>query len=257
MALLPRPFLSKKPPHEIPKLPPGPKLLVCHDMMGGYLEDVNDYSDCSGKTNYRFHQYGITDIFIYFSHFNFTIPPRGWIEACHHNNTVCLGTFIVEREEDYIRKETVDYLVYLALEHGFDGYLMNIEYGVPNASKFRTWLKYLVVELHNKLPGSIVMWYDSIISTGELAWQSQLNDKNVEYFEICDYFFTDYKWNVEKLQQTWSMAESLGRTSDVFIGNDLWGRGTFGGGKYDTYKAISEIRKLKLSVALFAQAFTY
>lgn len=93
------------------------------------------------------------------------------------------------------------------------------------------WLKYLVTEIHNRLPGSIVIWYDSIISTGQLAWQSQLNDKNAEFFEICDYFFTDYKWNVEKLQECWATAESLGRTSDVFIGNDIWGRGTFGGGK--------------------------
>jgi mannosyl-glycoprotein endo-beta-N-acetylglucosaminidase len=151
-------------------------------MMGGYVEDINDYSTTAGKTNYRFHHFGITDIFIYFSHYNFTIPPKGWIETCHNNGTLCLGTFIIEREIDYVKKETADYLIYLARHHGFDGYLINIEYSVNSVEKFKTWLQYLVVELHNRLPGSKVIWYDSIISSGKLQWQSELNDSNAEFF---------------------------------------------------------------------------
>lgn len=77
------------------------------------------------------------------------------------------------------------------------------------------------------------------------------------FLEMCDYFFTDYHWTIEKLQECWSFAESLQRTSDVFIGTDVFGRGTFGGGKFETYKGVTESRSLGFSVALFAQAFTY
>lgn len=48
-------------------------------MAGGYREDINEYSVVGGPHNYRFHHFGITDIFIYFSHYNFAPPTRGWV----------------------------------------------------------------------------------------------------------------------------------------------------------------------------------
>jgi mannosyl-glycoprotein endo-beta-N-acetylglucosaminidase len=128
---------------------------------------------------------------------------------------------------------------------------------LANVPAFKSWLKYLVKEMHTQLPNSILIFYDSVTNAGELKWQSQLNEKNLEYFEICDYFFTDYHWNLEKLQEGWAFAESLQRTNDVFVGTDIWGRGTFGGGKFESYKGVTEARKLGFSVALFAQGFTY
>lgn len=95
-------------------------------MAGGYREDVNEYSIVGNPHNYRFHHFGVTDIFIYFSHYNFAPPTRAWVEACHSNNVLCVGTFIIEHELDYVRNETADYLVYLAREYEFDGYLINI-----------------------------------------------------------------------------------------------------------------------------------
>jgi hypothetical protein len=43
------------------------------------------------------------------------------------------------------------------------------------------------------------------------------------------------------------------------VGNDVFGRGTFGGGMYATYKAVNKIleHKDELAVALFAPGFTY
>jgi hypothetical protein len=48
----------------------------------------------------------------------------------------------------------------------------------------------------------------------------------------------------------------------IYVGNDCFGRGTFGGGQYNTYKAINTIHKLDggsniLVPALFAMGFTY
>lgn len=46
---------------------------------------------------------------------------------------------------------------------------------VENLTEF---VKYLTVEQHKHCPGSKVIWYDSVIETGELSWQNALNSKN-------------------------------------------------------------------------------
>ena len=49
------------------------------------------------------------------------------------------------------------------------------EQKVSNLCKF---VEYLTLKLHEALPESLVIWYDSVITTGELKWQDQLNDRN-------------------------------------------------------------------------------
>lgn len=46
----------------------------------------------------------------------------------------------------------------------------------------RDFVEYLTSEMHRVVPSSIVIWYDSVISTGELKWQDQLNDNNKSVF---------------------------------------------------------------------------
>jgi hypothetical protein len=41
-------------------------------------------------------------------------------------------------------------------------------------------------------------------------------------------FFTDYKWSIEKLQQSASLAGN--DKLKVCTGVDIWGRGSYGGG---------------------------
>ena len=59
------------------------KTLLCHDMMGGYLEDK--FTDgCEGDTvdtGYHFRHWANIDYFVYFSHNFVTLPPVGWIAA--------------------------------------------------------------------------------------------------------------------------------------------------------------------------------
>jgi mannosyl-glycoprotein endo-beta-N-acetylglucosaminidase len=45
----------------------------------------------------------------------------------------------------------------------------------------------------------------------------------------------------------------------VYIGNDCFGRNTYGGGKFDIFVAANKILEYKnqLSIGLFAPAFTY
>ena len=49
--------------------------LVCHDMMGGYLED-RFLAGCEGAgAEYTFRHWALVDVWVYFSHHFVTIPP--------------------------------------------------------------------------------------------------------------------------------------------------------------------------------------
>lgn len=58
-------------------------MLVCHDMMGGYLEEEALLSGVSDPSRFRIWHYDVIDVFVYFSHHLVTIPPKGWIHAAH------------------------------------------------------------------------------------------------------------------------------------------------------------------------------
>lgn len=44
---------------------------------------------------------------------------------------------------------------------------------------------------------------------------------------------------------------------DVYVGVDVWGRGSFSGGGYNTHKALEQIAKQGLSCALFAPGWVF
>lgn len=46
---------------------------------------------------------------------------------------------------------------------------------VENLRKF---VEYLTSQIHQAIPGSEVIWYDSVLNTGQLKWQDELNNKN-------------------------------------------------------------------------------
>lgn len=60
------------------------KLLICHDMKGGYVEDKLVQGGRDG-TIYRIWDWSSVDIFVYFSHNLVTIPPVCWTNAAHKN----------------------------------------------------------------------------------------------------------------------------------------------------------------------------
>jgi mannosyl-glycoprotein endo-beta-N-acetylglucosaminidase len=60
-----------------------PQLLVCHDMMGGYLPVEVSLSGAAGCGQYRLWHWDCMDVFCYFSHHMVSIPPKGWIHAAH------------------------------------------------------------------------------------------------------------------------------------------------------------------------------
>lgn len=40
------------------------------------------------------------------------------------------------------------------------------------------FLRYLTDQMHERLSGSLVVWYDSVIENGQLKWQNELNQSN-------------------------------------------------------------------------------
>lgn len=49
------------------------------------------------------------------------------------------------------------------------------EAAVKNAPLF---LQYLTEQMHERVPGSLILWYDSVIENGQLKWQNELNQSN-------------------------------------------------------------------------------
>jgi endo-beta-N-acetylglucosaminidase D len=134
-----------------------------------------------------------------FSHHRVSPPPPSWIRAAHTHGVKILGTLIFEWDagrEDIVelvspsssfpsssssielpstrfkRLSTryADYLVALAVERGFEGWLVNVEVdlgsGKKGEEKFQKehaaavveWVRYLREKMHEKVVGAEVMW---------------------------------------------------------------------------------------------------
>lgn len=65
-------------------LPNCRRILVCHDMAGGYLDD----KWVQGGTNaeaYAIWHWHLIDVFVYFSHNLVTLPPPSWTNTAHRH----------------------------------------------------------------------------------------------------------------------------------------------------------------------------
>ncbi|KIP07565.1 glycoside hydrolase family 85 protein [Phlebiopsis gigantea 11061_1 CR5-6] len=270
------------------------KLLACHDYKGGYTEKPEARA-------YTFNFWSLCDTFIYFSHHRVTIPPSGWINAAHRQGVKMLGTLIFEHQESEaeclrllvgrlpqsqsgpahpnamrslpVSPHYARLLAELAQQRGFDGYLLNVEVplrgSVEQTRALCMWIALLEHELKRVVgEHAQVMWYDSVILDGRLAWQDRLNAFNLPFFMPSNSFFTNYTWgpNYPSLMANYFLSlaqsgdeESVKKLRDIFVGIDVWGRGQHGGGGTSCYKAMTHIDPefLGLSVALFGHAWTW
>ena len=94
-------------------------------------------------------------------------------------------------------------------------------------------LKSLTSAMHAAKPWSQVIWYDSVITNGQLKWQNALNQFNGPFFDVCDGIFLNYTWNDWMLASSKTVAGGS-RATDVYVGIDVFGRGCFGGGGYNS-----------------------
>lgn len=149
-----------------------------------------------------FYNWYAIDTFVYFSHHFITVPPYGWIRAAHKHGVKILGTLITEGDKDTFVfwrilveshdriREFADALVSLTKRYGFDGWLLNFETNLKSSKLYTSesihdavdkvlyFVKYLTETLHKEVENSEVIWYDSLVKDGALAWQDELNEKN-------------------------------------------------------------------------------
>ncbi|XP_078140863.1 cytosolic endo-beta-N-acetylglucosaminidase isoform X2 [Centroberyx gerrardi] len=245
------------------------RTLVSHDMMGGYLDD-RFAQGTDSEAPYAFYHWQYIDIFNYFTHNLVTIPPAVWTNAAHKHGVVVLGTFITEWTdgakvcEDFLKGEesyrtVADRLVQISHCYGFDGWLINIENSLSEVAVKNTplFLRYLTDQMHERIPGSLVLWYDSVLENGQLKWQNELNPSNRVFFDACDGFFTNYNWTEQSLEWMKAYSGVQGRQADIYVGVDVFGRGEVVGGMLDTNKSLEVIRKHAFSTAIFAPGWVY
>jgi mannosyl-glycoprotein endo-beta-N-acetylglucosaminidase len=258
------------------------KLLVCHDMMGGYnVKEGDHYVQGNFKhvsediyPCYTFNYFAMADIFVYFSHHRVTIPPPAWIQAAHRQGCKIYGTFITEGEDGMLDNDKLvsgtdrgnDWIALLAelsVAYKIDGWLLNIETPFTDASSvplFLEWIRKFSSVMSDL--GKGVMWYDALTNDNKILWQNALNGLNVDFYNAAtDGIFLNYGWRSKDLET------SLNHASDdkgpVWVGIDVWGRSSqLGGGGFNTHIALQEIEnnstdKSNLGVAVFAPAWTY
>ncbi|KAI3458498.1 hypothetical protein Pfo_015161 [Paulownia fortunei] len=248
-------------------LPQRPRILVCHDMAGGYTDDRFVQGGPNADAYAIWHWY-LIDVFVYFSHSLVTLPPPCWTNTAHRHGVKVLGTFIMEWDEGKKRADKLlstrdsaqmyaERLTELAVALGFDGWLLNMEVTldpgqIPNLKAF---VSHLSQTMHSSLPGSLVIWYDSVTVDGDLSWQNQLNDNNKPFFDLCDGIFVNYSWEEDFPKLSADVAGD--RKFDVYMGIDVFGRGTYGGGQWTTNVALDVIKKDDVSAAIFAPGWVY
>ena len=220
------------------------------------------------------------DSFIYFSHHRISCPPAATSRAAHRLGTKVFGTVIFEWEEgsadlrrllDGSMPDIVEKLVELAVERGFDGWLINIEVELKKDSdeclQLLSWLRALTRGIEASIEGGEVIWYDAVTTKGELRWQNQLNKLNAPFFDAASTIFLNYGWSPTYPRDTANAVEGMKGKSreDVYFGLDVWGRGQYGGGGFESWRSLEHIQQViasdiddrtNLSTALFAPAWS-
>ncbi|KAK2462504.1 hypothetical protein APHAL10511_005474 [Amanita phalloides] len=269
------------------------KLLVCHDFKGGYTESpeslsytFNFWSIIDVFVYFSHHRVTIPPpAWINAAH-RHGVKMLGVVLFEHEDHDADFRRLLSDpfspNEENTFSGYHATNLADLAHQRGFDGFLLNFERPVPGgadqAGLLAVWIRLLREELWKKVgPHAEAIWYDSVTTTGKVKYQNKLNNLNLPFFLSSTGFFSNYFWKEEYPFDTMEYFLSLDSAifvqneqlsssnlhfltqRDIYIGIDVWGRGTPGGGGFCVHKAIEKIspHSLGLSVALFAPAWTW
>ena len=239
-------------------------IMITHDMKNGYKED-NKISLENPKKGffYRFEFFMESNIFNYFSHHFITIPTTSYIKVCHDLGNKILGTIIVEYSQEHYFELIDDFendkkiffkLIKILEKKNFDGYLLNFESSSKNVDKIILWVSEFYKEIKKKNENYEIIWYDSLTKNGYVNWQGGINSSNSDFTKISDFFFLDYRWNIKKIEKSKNYVDSENK---IMAGIDIWGRSSKYGG-YETDKELDILKNNdKISIDLFAPAYSY
>ena len=211
--------------------------------------------------------WGLVDVFVYFSHHLVTIPPPGWTNAAHRNGVPVLGTLITEWEtgsrccsalfcSQQAASKGAAQLAHVARHHGFDGWLVNIESRVCSA-----YVPHIIHFLRQlRAAGLRVIWYDAVTTSGKLCYQNALTPYNEPFFAAAGELFVNYRWahGSATPRICANRAAAIGaKAADVYMGIDVFGRGTYGGGQWNCGPAAALALQAGVSAALFAPGWVH
>ena len=61
------------------------------------------------------------------------------------------------------------------------------------------------------------------------------------FFDLCDGIFLNYNWSEQGLASSKTLA--IDRCGEVYVGIDVFGRGCYGGGGYNSCKVMHTINR--------------
>jgi hypothetical protein len=122
-------------------------------------------------------------------------------------------------------------MIEVAQHNRFDGYFINQETEGGNAqlaTDLRDFMRYM--KSRSNLD---IVWYDSMVESGPIWWQNELNSQNDAFLQepgkglTSDEMFLNFDWDEgNRLTNSANRAASLGRSLyDVFAGIDVEGGG--------------------------------
>ncbi|GAA2000941.1 hypothetical protein GCM10009799_30240 [Nocardiopsis rhodophaea] len=172
-------------------------------------------------------------------------PNAPVVDAAHRNGVPVLGTVflpptayggdlrwtrdLVRRDDATGRYPVADKLVEVARVCGFDGWFINAETSGGDtalADAVRGFLR------HMRAASALrVCWYDSMTTSGTIAWQNRLNDANEPFFHdagtpVAHTMFLNFDWTADGLADSAARATRLDRDPhELWAGVDVEARG--------------------------------
>lgn len=188
-------------------------------------------------------------------------------DAAHRNGVPVLGTVFFPPEvyggklqwvREFLSRDADGHfpaarqLARVAEYYGFEGWFINQETEGGDrelATDMRDFLDELRAE------GQQVLWYDSMVESGKISWQDELNQSNDDFFASSDLMFLNYNWDANALASSAEHARSMGRNPDeLHAGVDVGWRQYNVQSRFDTL--FPNTGESGLSVALYRPDFT-
>ncbi len=176
------------------------------------------------------------------------VPPSAdVIDASHRNGVPILGNVffppkVYGGKEEWVEQmlqqrvdgsfPAADQLLKAAEYYGFDGWFINQETEGGDEETAEKMQEFLIYLQEQKPEDMEIMWYDSMVSTGEIDWQNYLTDQNKLFLQdgsqrVADSMFLNFWWWNESQQRSHDKALEIGRSSyDLYAGLDVEANGT-------------------------------
>ena len=196
-------------------------------------------------------------------------PSAPVIDAAHRNGVKVYGTVFFPQEgmpggkrkwlEYFVKKSgaaypVADKLIQVAQYYGFEGWFINQETGGSEAADAKITKGFRDVLAYARATSTVeFMWYDSMVSSGQIRWKGKLTDENKMFLQdggvrVSDSFFLDYRWDQSMLTKSAEKATGELKRSryDVYAGVEMsWAT------PLDPETACPEGKQHLTSVALF------